>query len=199
MDAETYAAVTEVCARLAGRLSDDVLGTVREQYGAGEWQLGDDTLLLNLAYQRIGITRDEQRLIRSVLGDPDNPDLLDVPLVAEAPPPAYRFSAAGPPAAPDPSGADRLLSAHAARDGHRLHRAWRDPVDGAPDGAAWIYVLRVAEGTDVLKTFSGLTAVLWTGLREKWPLEVVAEGAGLTPYQAAALAAALVVGSVRPA
>src|SRR5918997_2470774 len=128
MDAQTYAAVVQVCARLAGRLSDDVLGTVRELYAAGEWAIGDDTLLLNLAHQRVGITPGEQQLIRSVLGDPDNPDLLDVPRIAEAPQPAYRFSMAGPPGAPDPSRADSLLSARAARaDAQRLHRAWRDP------------------------------------------------------------------------
>ncbi|MFE9694565.1 hypothetical protein [Micromonospora sp. NPDC005806] len=191
MDAKTYATITEVCARLAGRLSDDVLGTVREHYAAGEWYLADGTLLGNLAYQGVGITREEQDLIRSFLYEPDTPDLLDVPVIAEAPPLAYRFSPRGPAGAPDPSRADSLLPAYAMREGaQRLHRAWRDPLDGAPDGATWVYVVRVAEGADELKTFSGLTAVLWTDLREKWPLEVVAEDAALAPYQAAALAAA---------
>jgi hypothetical protein len=196
MDAKTYATITEVCARLAGRLSDDVLGTVREHYAAGEWYLADGTLLANLAYQGVGITREEQDLIRSFLDEPDTPDLLGVPVIAEVPPLAYRFNRTGPAGAPDPSRADSVLSARAAREGaQRLHRAWRDPIDGAPDGAAWIYLLRVAEGTDELKTLSGLTSGLWIDLREKWPLEVVAEDAVLTPYQAAALAAAQVVWS----
>lgn len=192
MDAKTYATITEVCARLSGRLSDDVLGTVREHYAAGEWYLAGGTLLGNLAYQGVGITREEQDLIRSFLDESDVPDLLDVPVIAEAPPLAYRFGPSGPADAPDPSRADSLLSAHTARDGaQRLHRAWRDPLDGAPDGETWLYVVRVAEGTDELKTFSGLTAVLWTDLREKWPLEVVAEDSPLTPYQAAAMAASV--------
>ncbi|MFU8850984.1 hypothetical protein ACNAW0_08375 [Micromonospora sp. SL1-18] len=44
-----------------------------------------------------------------------------------------------------------------------------------------------------MKTHSGLTAKLRTELREKWQLEVFADGSALTPYQAAALAAAQVV------
>ncbi|MFJ8579024.1 hypothetical protein [Micromonospora sp. NPDC093277] len=194
MDAKTYATITEACARLAGRLSDDVLGTVREHYAAGEWYLAGSALLGNLAYQGVGITREEQGLIRSFLDEDDIPDLLDVPVVAEEPPLAYRFRPTGPVDAPSPYRADSLLTTHAAREGAQgLHRAWRDPLDGAPDGAAWLYVLRVAEDTDELKTFSGLTAVLWTDLSEKWPIEVVAEATALTPYQAAALAAAQAV------
>lgn len=191
MDEKTYAAVTEMCARLAGRLSDDALGAVREHYAAGEWDLADDTLLLNLAYQVVNITPQERDLIRSFLGDPDNPDLLKVPVIAELPSPPYRFSPTGPANAPDPTRADTLLSTEAShRGGCRLYRAWREPFTGAPDGATWVYLVRVTEGTDGLKTYSGLTSLLWTELREKWPLEVVVEGATLTPYQAAALAAA---------
>jgi hypothetical protein len=191
MDAKTYAAVTDVCARLAGRLSDDTLGTVREHYAAGEWDLADATLLLNLAYEGVGITGPERDLIRSFLGDPDGPDLLDVPVVAEVPPPAYRFSPTGPAGTPDPTRADIVLSTDAPRHGgRRLHRAWRDPRGGARDGATWVYILQVAEGTDELKAFSGLASRLWVVLQEKWQLEVVVEGWLLPPYQAAALAAA---------
>lgn len=191
MDAKTYAAVADVCARLAGRLSDDTLGTVREHYAAGEWDLADATLLLNLAFEGVGTTPGEQELIRSFLGDPDSPELRDVPVVAEAPPPAYRFGPTGPADAPDPTRADALLSADAPRHGgHRLFRAWRQPHDGARDGASWVYVLLVAEGADPLSAYSGLSSRLWTALREKWPLEVVVEGTSLPPYQAAALAAA---------
>ncbi|SCG60533.1 hypothetical protein [Micromonospora halophytica] len=194
MDAKTYAAVADVCARLAGRLSDDTLGTVREHYAAGEWDLADATLLLNLAFEGVGITRAEQELIRSFLGDPDSPELHDVPVVAEVPSPPYRFSPTGPADAPDPTRADGVLSADAPRHGgHRLYRAWRHPHDGAPDGAAWVYVLLVAEGTDPLSAYSGLSSRLWTALKEKWPLEVVVEGGALPPYQAAALASASLV------
>jgi hypothetical protein len=174
-----------------GRLSDDTLGTVREHYAAGEWDVADATLLLNLAYQGVGIIREEQDLIRSFLGDPDSPDLLDVPVVAEVPPLPYSFSPTGPAGAPDRTRADIVLSTDAPRHGvRRLRCAWRDPLDGARGGATWVYMLQVAEGTDELKAYSSLAARLWTVLQEKWQLEVVVEGAPLPPYQAAALTAA---------
>ncbi|MFE9745363.1 hypothetical protein ACFYOT_10695 [Saccharothrix saharensis] len=72
------------------------------------------------------------------------------------------------------SRADVLLSTD-ARDhgGRRLRRAWREPVEGAPDGVTWAYVLQVAEGTDELKAYSGPASWLWVVLREKYALEVV--------------------------
>ncbi|SDX06413.1 hypothetical protein SAMN05216215_100792 [Saccharopolyspora shandongensis] len=191
MDAKTYAAVTDVCARLAGRLSDDTLGVVRDQYAAGESDLAESTLLLNLEGEGVGITREEQDLIRSALDDPGNPDLDDVPVIDAVPPLQYRFSPAGPADAPDPSRADIVLSTDAPRHGgHRLRRAWREPLAGAPDAAAWVYVLQVAEGTDQLSAYAGLSSRLWVALKEKWPLEVVVEGKQLPQYQAAALTAA---------
>ncbi|MCX5065613.1 hypothetical protein OOJ91_06925 [Micromonospora lupini] len=194
MDVKSYAAVAEVCRRLAGRLADDTLGTVREHYSAGESALADDTLLLSLAYHGVGITVEEQALMRSFLGDPDGPDLAEVPIIAEVPTPPYRFSPTGPTDAPDPTAADDLLSTDAARrNGRSLHRVWRAPLDGAPDEAAWLYVLRVAEGTDELATYAGVTAQLWTTLRQRWPVEVVADGSTRTPYQEAALAGAATI------
>ncbi|SCF08898.1 hypothetical protein GA0070612_3696 [Micromonospora chokoriensis] len=189
MDTKTYAAVAEVCRRLAGRLSDDVLGTVREQYAAGELDLADGTLLLSLAYQGVGVTAEERDLMRAFVGDPDGPDLAEVPVVAQVPPLSYRFVPDGPADAPDPAPADALLSANAPRrHGLALHRAWRVPLDGAPDAAAWAYVLQVAEGTDELSTYSGVMSRLWVGLQQKWPVEVIAGGSPRTPYQEAALA-----------
>jgi hypothetical protein len=191
MDVQTYAAATAVCARLAGRLSDDALGAVRDHYHGGEPDMAESALLLGLSYEGVGITREEHDLIRSVLDDPDNPDLDDVPLVDEVPPPAYRFSPTGPAGAPDPSRADIVLSTDAPRHGgRRLRRAWREPLDGASDGPTWVYVLQVAAGTDELSAYAGLTSRLWVVLQEKWRLEVVVEGSLLPPYQAAALTAA---------
>ncbi|MGC4816885.1 hypothetical protein [Micromonospora sp. DT63] len=194
MDVKSYAAVAEVCRRLAGRLADDTLGTVREHYSAGELDLADDTLLLNLAYHGVGITAEEQALMRSFLGDPDGSDLAEVPIIAEVPAPPYRFSPTGPADAPDPTPADDLLSTDAPRRGGRsLHRVWRAPLDGAPDNAAWLYVLQVAEGADELATYSGVMAQLWTTLRQKWPVEVIADGSTRTPYHEAALAGAAAI------
>ncbi|HVK22112.1 MAG TPA: hypothetical protein VM677_12200 [Actinokineospora sp.] len=190
MDVQTYASVSAVCARLAGRLSDDTLGTVREHYAAGEWDLADGTLLLNLAYAGVGITLEERDLIRLFLGDPDSPDLLAVPVV-DTVPLRYAFTAIPPADAPDPSKADIVLATDAPRHGgKRLRRVWREPLAGAPDGATWVYVLQVAAGTDELKAYSGLSSRLWVALQAKWGLEVVVEGSLLPPYQAAALTAA---------
>jgi len=191
MDVQTYAAVASLCARFAGRLSDDVLGAVRDHYAGGEPELAEQALLLGLAFESVGNTREEHDLIRSVLDDPDNPDLDGVAIIDAAPPVPYRFSSAGPADAPDPSRADIVLSTDAPRHGgRRLRRAWREPLDGAPDGATWLYVLQVTAGTDELSAYSGLTSRLWVVLQEKWPLEVVVEGSLLPPYQAAALTAA---------
>ncbi|MET8043463.1 hypothetical protein ABZU25_21685 [Micromonospora sp. NPDC005215] len=191
MDAKTYATVADVCRRLVGRLPGDVLGTVRENYAAGEFDLADATLLLSLAFYGVGITSEERALLRTFIGEPDGPDLADVPAIAQVPPLSYRFSVDGPTDAPDPAPADNLLSVDAPRrHGRSLHRAWRTPLDGAPDAAAWTYVLQVAEGTDELSTYSGVMSNLWVALRQKWPVEVIAADSPRTPYQEAALAAA---------
>ncbi|HEX7307779.1 hypothetical protein [Lentzea sp.] len=197
MDVKTYAAVTDLCARLAGRLEDDTLRSVREDYFGGEPAQAEATLLLSMAYENVGITQDERALIASTSDDPDSPDLAAVPAIDEVPPVAYRFSASAPPAAPDPSRADVVLSADAARHGgRRLRRAWREPLDGAPDTAKWVYVLQTSAGADPLGAFAGLSGRLWVVLKEKWPLEVVVEGRMLPPYQAAAVTVAPVVWSL---
>lgn len=199
MDVQTYAAVTAVCARLAGRLSDDTLGVVRDHYSAGEPGLAESALLLNLTYEGVGITPDERDLIRSTLEDPENPDLADVPHAGEVPVPPYRFVPTAPPGSPDPSRADVVLSTDAPRHGgRRLRRAWREPLDGARNGAMWVYVLQAAAGTDELAAYAGLSSRLWVVLKEKWPLEVVVEGSLLPPYQAAALTGAHQVWAAGP-
>lgn len=190
MDVQTYATISSVCARLAGRLSDDALGAVRDHYFAGELELAESALLLGLAYEGVGITREEHDLIQSTLEE-DNPDLDDVLVIDEVPPLTYRFSPSGPATAPDPARADIVLSTDAPRHGgRRLRRAWREPLEGAQDEATWVYVLQVAAGTDELGAYAGLTSRLWVVLQEKWRLEVVVEGSLLPPYQAAALTAA---------
>jgi hypothetical protein len=191
MDVKTYATVTDLCARLAGRLQDDTLRSVREDYFGGEPAQAEATLLLTMAYENIGITREEHDLIQSTLDDPASADLAAVPVIDEVPPLPYRFSALAPPSAPDPGKADIVLSADAARHGgRRLRRAWREPLDGAPDVAKWVYVLQAHEGANLLGAFSGLSGRLWVVLQEKWPLEVVVEGRLLPPYQAAAVTVA---------
>jgi len=185
MDVITYAAVVDVCARLAGRLSDDVLDSIRVHYAVGEGYLAESTLLLSLVPESAGITSEERDLIRRILEDPDHPELDDVLAVDEVPQ-VHRF---GPGGAPDLR-ADALLAAEAPKHGSRsLHRAWREPHGGSP--ATWVYVVRVAPGTDELLAYSGLSSRLSVELRAPWLVEVVTEGRDLLPYQAAALAAAV--------
>ena len=191
MDVKTYATVTDLCARLAGRLEDDTLRSVREDYFGGEPAQAEATLLLSMAYENIGITAEERELIASTLDDPASPDLAAVPSIDEVPPLPYHFSANAPTSAPDPSRADVVLSADAARHGgRRLRRAWREPLEGAPDVAKWVYVLQAHENANLLGAFAGLSGRLWVVLQEKWPLEVVVEGRLLPPYQAAAVTVA---------
>ncbi|MFS8097053.1 hypothetical protein LFM09_07910 [Lentzea alba] len=197
MDVKTYATVTDLCARLAGRLTDDTLRSVREDYSGGESAQAEATLLLTMQYESIGLTQEEHDLIESTLDEDNVQDLAGVPIIDEVPPVAYRFSAQAPAGAPDPSKADIVLSADAARHGgRRLRRVWREPLDGAPDGAKWVYVLQVAEGANLLGAFAGLSGRLWVVLKEKWPLEVVVEGKPLPPYQAAAVTVAPQIWSV---
>ncbi|MFC4565460.1 hypothetical protein ACFO4E_26685 [Nocardiopsis mangrovi] len=195
MDAVTYAAVVDVCARLAGRMSDVALGAARDFYSVGEWDLAEGTLLVNLEYEGVTLTREERELIRSTLEDPDAPELAAVAVIEAVPPPRYRFAPAAPAGAPDPAPADRILSADAPLHGGRLlRRTWREPCSGARDAAGWVYVLEVAAGADALSAACGLGSRLSTlPCESRCVLEAVAERRPLPPYQAAAVAAARVV------
>lgn len=190
MDTKTYATLTEVCGWLAGRLSDTVLDAVRVYYYVGEDVMAESAMLLGLAMENVGITPMEREEIRSVLDDPDDPDLNDVPIIDQVPPLAYRFSPTGPATAADPHRADEVLAKEAPRhQGRRLHRTWRVPLND-PDNGTWLYVVQVPPGADVLRAYSGLSSQLNVTAKVIWPVEVVTEGALLPPYQAAALTAA---------
>ncbi|GAA2784724.1 hypothetical protein [Crossiella cryophila] len=200
MDVLTYARVLEVCARLAGRLSDDTLDAIRTHYHAGEPDLADATLLLTLAYHEVGITEEERDLIRSALPDPDSQDLAAVPAVATIPPPRHHFTPTAPAAAPDPAPSDTLLATEAAHhNALALSRTWRDPLPGVRDSGTWIYVLRLPPTTDPLHAYAALSSQLWAVLRETWPLEVLVEGIPNPPYQTAALSAATQIWPPAPA
>jgi hypothetical protein len=193
MDVRTYATLTDVCGWLAGRLSDTVLDAVRVNYYVGEDVMAESAMLLGLAMENVGITPEEREQIRSVLDDPDNPDLDDVPSIAEVPPLAYRFATSPPPGpvtAPDPYRADEVLAAEAPNhQGRRVRRTWRTPLTD-PDRGTWLYVVQIAPGGNVLRAYSGLSSTLNVEARLTWPVEVVTEGSLLPPYQAAALTAA---------
>lgn len=194
MDALTYDIVCQVCRMLAGRLPDDVLDAVRSFYAAGEWDLGDATLLLGLAGEGVGITGTERDRIRSVLGDPHSPELGEVPSIDRIPL-SYRFDATGPPEAADPSESDALLTANAPLHGGReLRRAWREPLDeSAPNPAGWVYLVSASASTDELSAYSGLSSTLWVTLRVKHQVEVVADGNEPSPFHSAMREAALLL------
>ncbi|WP_026423466.1 hypothetical protein [Actinokineospora inagensis] len=191
MDQVQYTTAAEVCRRLAGRLSDDVIGVVQSQLFAGEDELARAALLLNLRHEGVGVTAEETELIRTLLDDPQDPELTELTAVDTAPPPAYRFSPTGPADAPDPSGADRVIAGEAAASGgRRVRRAWREPLPEAANPATWVYLVQVVPGSDELRAHSAITSRLWVTRQEKWPVEVVVEGRLLPAYQAAAVTAA---------
>lgn len=83
------------------------------------------------------------------------------------------------------------MSAEAPKHGGRSPlRAWREPLAGAPGPSTWVYVVRVAPGTDELLAYSGLSSRLAVELRAPRLVEVVTEGRDLSPYRSAAFAAA---------
>jgi hypothetical protein len=194
MDVLRYANAEYLFRRMAGRLSDDVLSTVQEDFAAGEEQMAMSILLLNAHYQGVAITPGEVELCRSLLDDPADPDLLQVTVVDPLPPPDYRFSPTAPAGAPDPARVDEAIVGLAARVGVLgVRRSWRAPGPAGPNPARWIYLVRVAPGTDRLRAYSSIAAELSIELRDKSPVTVLADGAELTPYLAAAAAASHVV------
>jgi hypothetical protein len=194
MDVKTYATIVDLSGRLAGRLSDTVLDAVRAHYFAGEEVIAEAALLLGLAYEGVGVTQEEHDLIRSVLDDPDNPDLDAVAIIDEVPAPAYRFAPTAPPDAGNPAPADELLASRVpGHGGVRLLRTWREPLNGSHGGATWVYLPVVGPDADELGAYSGLSAQLWVQLREKWQVEPVTDGRPLPPYLAAAVAGAVTV------
>lgn len=191
MDVSQYAAATEVARRLAGRLSDDVVAVVQAQYAAGEGELAVAALLLNLVAEGVAVTAREAGLIKSLVTDQADPGLADLAIADVAPPPAYRFSPTGPPEAPDPGPADQVLATEAPLVGaRRVRRAWRDPLPDAPNRPSWVYLVQVAPEVDELRAYRAISAQLWMRRQEKWPVEVIADGGLLPPYQAAAVTAA---------
>ncbi|MDT0332114.1 hypothetical protein [Nocardiopsis lambiniae] len=198
MDRATYAAVTDLCARLAGRVGDDLLETVRTHYACGEPYLAESALVLTLAYEGIGLTGAERALLVPTL-DPDGlADLARVPHVERAPGPFYRFTPRGPADAPDPGSLSGVWAEVApAHGGVVLYRAWREPLPGAPDAARWAYLLSVRADADPLAAQAGLCSTAHVRLRDTSPLEVLAEGVVVRPYQAALVAGAVEVWSAR--
>lgn len=194
MDVKTYATIVDLSGRLAGRLSDTVLDAVRTHYFAGEEVIAESALLLGLAYEGVGVTQEEHDLVRSVLDDPDNPDLDAVAVIDAVPAPAYRFAPTAPSDAPNPGPADELLTQEVQRHGGvRLLRTWREPLNGSHGGPTWVYLPVVRPDADELRAYSGLSSRLWVVLAEKWQIEPLTDGRQPPPYLAAAMAGALLV------
>ncbi|MGW4635749.1 hypothetical protein [Nocardia sp. NPDC004415] len=185
---DDYLAVTDLCQRLAGRMSDDPLAVIRGQYAAGEFQIGESTLVLGLLDEDLGITQEERDVLLALVDDANRSDLEDVASIDRLPPLRFRFHAESPRAACTPFSVDSLVISEAVRhEATRLFRAWRTPVDEEAGDSTWIYVLEVAAGTDQLDAFSGVDFSLSMN-GTAWSTEVVEQGAALHPYRSAALA-----------
>lgn len=177
MDVKTYATIVNLCGRFAGRMSDTVLDAVRTHYFAGEEVIAEAALLLGLALEGVGVIQEEHDLVRSVLNDPENPDLDLLVVVDTVPALAYRFSPTGPQDGAVPVTADELLSKETKlHGGVKLLRAWREPLNGSYQGSTWVYVPVMAPGMDELGAYSGLSSRLWVVLHEKWQVEPITDG-----------------------
>ncbi|MGW0480624.1 hypothetical protein [Nonomuraea sp. NPDC003214] len=193
MDVTRYTNATVLCRRLAGRLSDVVLESVRVYYFVGEDGLADDTLLVNLVIEEVQIDPAERDLLRAVVGDPNAPEIDRLRVVDKPASRTHDFRRTAPPSAPDPSRADDLLATEAERQRvHGLYRTWRSSADSAEAGT-WLYVALVDDTADELRVHSALSSMLGTALGLAWPIEVTTAQGEPHSYQHRALAGAVLV------
>jgi hypothetical protein len=163
--------------RLAGRIPDDELASLRTKLGAGELDELEWSLVYLLRDEGVWLDEAELALLPMARTRSDNPFVAELPRTG-GPRPEYRFEPAD--AAADD---DRLLGpATSASSLRRVVKARRIPVGAGPTKV--VYVAEFAVGENIVRQQVGLD---W-GLGEAL-FEAVAEGENLPPYQAAALAA----------
>ncbi|WP_436496991.1 hypothetical protein [Actinokineospora sp. HUAS TT18] len=158
----------------AGRVRDSALNHLRGLLAAGELDLLESELVTALALDRVPVLPGE-------LEDTDG-------LVVGTDLPRYDFAAAEP----EPADQAAVAGVFGIEDVRTIRKALRISASGA---TALVWVVELAAGSDVsrwrrylpdLSAFPDSTC------------EIVAEGERLPPYQAAALAAGLVVFSAQP-
>jgi hypothetical protein len=166
--------------RLAGRIPDDELASLRTSLGAGELDELEWSLVYLLRDGAVWLDEAELALLPMARTQPDNPFVANLPRTGD-PTPEYRFEPAD--ASADD---DRLLGpAGSTPTLRRVVKARRIPVNDVAAGPdKVIYVAEFAASENIARQQVGLDWGLGGAL-----FEAVIEGEELPPYQAAALAA----------
>ncbi|WP_280358700.1 hypothetical protein [Nocardia otitidiscaviarum] len=158
------AALVDLLRRLAGRLPDADLATLRSLLAARELEDLERSLIHKISYYGIELTPPERAILPGVDAGPMPGRTVPTP----------RFAAADPDGSP---AENDLLNRAVGRPGlRRIVKARR-----LPGAERVLYVVVCAAGTDVSR--------LQNALEVDALVEVVAEDEQLPPYQAAALAA----------
>ncbi|GDY33529.1 hypothetical protein [Gandjariella thermophila] len=179
--------------RLAGRLADSTLESLWSYLGAGELVMLEDTLFGALELEDVALTQDEVRTLRDMLDDPNDARLNDVTVLStEQPEQRYRFTAGTENGANEAAvtETDRVVIGEVSKlpSVRRVLRARRHPAGSGPAGqGTWVYLVQVAAGTYVPHVLPGISSALLLSDAGTYPVEVVAEGEELPPYQSAAL------------
>ena len=172
--------------RLAGRIPDDVLATLREQLAAWMWDWLTGSLVGYLTDGRIALDDTERTLLDQIAGPGAAVKIPESDIEF----PAYQFSEEGPkPAEEEHWLVETVPSLPAAR---RLSGAYRRPAnETAIPLATWVYLVEVDPGADV----AHLQSQLVLGDATHGVVEVYAYGETLPPYHVEALHAARAVWS----
>ncbi|HVK26590.1 MAG TPA: hypothetical protein VM677_35015 [Actinokineospora sp.] len=165
---------------LAGRVRDDTLNRLRALLAAGELDMMEADLLAELTRDRVPLLSHELPLLRDVRDYPESP--LPSGLIVADPgtaPPAFEFAAAEP----EPGDQRAVAGVFGIDDVKTIRKALRLP-------GTLVWVVELVGGADVSRWRRYLPDL------SEFPAstcEIVADGERLPPYQAAALAAGLVV------
>ncbi|MGV9675469.1 hypothetical protein ACWDSJ_09345 [Nocardia sp. NPDC003482] len=188
---DVYSGTSELCRQFAGRLPDHYIDAARGSFVGGEYAMALQAIILGAENDRVGVTRDEARLMRSLLdeADLDESDVNSIPIIDEAPPLRYGFDADGTRDLPDPSYADKLIREWAAENNPRwIGRSRRTPIARSGEAATWLYVVETAPDTNEFNDYIAISRMLWTALQDQCLVEVFREGATLPPYHKSAVA-----------
>lgn len=172
--------------RLAGRIPDGVLATLREQLAAWMWDWLAGTLVGHLTDAPIVLDAVERALLDQLAGPGTAAKIPETDTGL----PAYQFSSDGPEPAEEEQWLVRTVaSLPAAR---RLSAAYRSPAnEAALPVPTWVYLVETEPGADV----AHLQSQLVLGDPARGVVEVYPTDATLPPYHVEALLAARAVWS----
>lgn len=180
------AAAVELLRRLAGRIPDDTLRTLREQLAAWMWDWLTGSLVGCLTDARIALDDSERALLDQIAGPGAAGKIPETDIEF----PAYRFSSEGPEPAEEEKWLVRTVSSLPV--GRRLSAAYRRPAnEAALPVATWVYLVEVDPGADI----AHLQSQLVLGDATHGVVEVYPSSKTLPPYHVEALHAARAVWS----